>query len=164
MPSLQSDQPLVTSVLDRLLDDDPTATREPMMARHQVLREMKQTLRRDLENLLNTRRRPASWPQHLTELERSLVNYGIPDITGLDVSTGEGREDLRRVIESVLREFEPRFKSVHVEMVQPADRSERTLRFRIDGVVYAEPALEEVVFDSSLEPVTGEVQVQGISR
>jgi hypothetical protein len=24
--------------------------------------------------------------------------------------------------------------------------------------------LEEVVFDSSLEPVTGEVQVQGISR
>lgn len=164
MPSIPSEQPLVPSVLDRLLDDEPAVTREPMKARHQVLREMKLCLRRDLENLLNTRRRSTPWPPHLSELERSLLNYGIPDITGLDLTTGDGREELRQVIETVLRQFDPRFKSVSVEMIEPADRSDRTLRFRIDAVVYAEPAFEEVVFDSSLEPATGEIEVKGIAR
>jgi type VI secretion system protein ImpF len=129
-----------------------------------VLREMKQSLRRDMENLLNTRRRAEPWPPHLLELDRSLVNYGIPDITGLDLSTRDGRERLRQTIETVLREFDPRFKSVHVELIDPEDRSERTLRFRIDAVVYAEPAFEEVVFDSALEPATGEIEVKGIAR
>lgn len=164
MSSIGSDQPLVPSVLDRLLDDEPTVTREPMKARHQVLREMKLSLRRDVENLLNTRRRATAWPGHLSELERSLLNYGIPDIAGLDLTTGEGRELLRQIIETELREFDPRFKSVRVEMIEPADRSERTLRFRIDAVVYAEPAFEEVVFDSSLEPATGEIEVKGTAR
>ena len=164
MASMSSDQPLVPSVLDRLLDDEPTVTREPMKARHQVLREMKQSIRRDLENLLNTRRRATPWPSHLSELERSLLNYGIPDVTGLELTTGEGREQLRQVIETELREFDPRFKSVSVEMIEPADRSDRTLRFRIDAVVYAEPAFEEVVFDSSLKPATGQIEVKGIAR
>ncbi len=164
MPSIPSDQPLVPSLLDRLLDDEPAATREPMKARHQVLREMKYSLRRDVENLLNTRRRAMLWPPHLSELERSLLNYGIPDITGLELTTSDGREQLRQVIETVLRQFDPRFKSVSVEMIEPTDRADRTLRFRISAVVYAEPAFEEVVFDSSLEPATGEIEVKGTAR
>ena len=68
------------------------------------------------------------------------------------------------MIETELREFDPRFKSVSVEMIEPADRSDRTLRFRIDAVVYAEPAFEEVVFDSSLKPATGQIEVKGIAR
>jgi len=103
-------------------------------------------------------------PSQLTELERSLVNYGIPDITGLDVNSSDAREQLRRVIETALRDFDPRFKSVRVEMLPPAERSERTLRFRIDAVVHAAPAFEEIVFDSSWEPVTGEIEVKGAAR
>jgi type VI secretion system protein ImpF len=164
MPPIPSEQPLVPSLLDRLLDDDPAQTREPIKARHQVLREMKLSLRRDVENLLNTRRRVGSRPPSLTELERSLVNYGIPDITGLDVNSHDAREQLRRVIETALRDFDPRFKSVRVEMLPPAERSERTLRFRIDAVVYAAPAFEEIVFDSSWEPATGEIEIKGAAR
>jgi len=164
MASLASDQPLVPSVLDRLLDDEPGVAREPLRARHQVLREMKHSLRRDLENLLNTRQRATRWPPHCRELEHSLLNYGIPDVTGLDLTTGEGREQLRQLIETELRELDPRFKSVSVHLLEPADRSDRTLRFRIDAVVYAEPALEEVVFDSALKPATGEIEVKGMAR
>ncbi len=164
MGSPASDQPLVPSVLDRLLDDEPGLTREPLKARHQVLREMKQSLRRDLENLLNTRRRATWWPPHWSELEHSLLTYGIPDVTGLDLTTGDGREQLRQLIETELRQFDPRFKSVSVALLEPLDRSDRTLRFRIDAVVYAEPAFEEVVFDSSLQPATGEIDVKGSAR
>jgi len=48
MPRISPDQPLLPSVLDRLLDDDPGVSRDPPRSRHQVLRELKQSVRRDL--------------------------------------------------------------------------------------------------------------------
>ena len=56
------------------------------------MREVKQSLQRDLENLLNTRRRATGWPADLTELVLSLANYGIPDIAGADLGSAENRE------------------------------------------------------------------------
>jgi predicted component of type VI protein secretion system len=45
---------LVTvSVLDRLLDDEPGVTHEPVPTRSQSLRMLKSSLRRDIEWLLN---------------------------------------------------------------------------------------------------------------
>src|SRR5262245_39896065 len=117
MAKIRAEQPLVPSVLDRLLDDDPGVKREPGMSRHQVLRELKQSVRRDLENLLNTRRRCGDWPDDLTELGRSLVSYGIPDFTGAGVSTTAQREDFRALLESILRTCEPRFKTVQVQLL-----------------------------------------------
>jgi type VI secretion system protein ImpF len=148
-------------VLDRLLDESPEVTRETPKSRNQVLRELKQSVRRDLENLLNTRWSPSVWPENYTELERSLVNYGIPDITSQHLASGEGRELLRRIIETAIRRYEPRFKRVHVEMLDNAEPLDRTLRFRIDALMHAEPAPEPVVFDSALEPSTGNVEVRG---
>jgi len=164
MSRVLSDQPLVPSVLDRLLDENPGATREPVKSRTQILREMKQSVRRDLENLLNTRCRCKTWPANLTELRVSLVNYGIPDITGTNLSTDRDRERFRRTMEEVIRDFEPRFKSVRVEILDNAEPMDRTLRFRIDALMHAEPAPEPVVFDSSLEPSTGNVEVRGGKR
>ena len=54
---VRDDQPLVPSVFDRLLDDEPDNSRETAASRRQVLRELKQSVGRDLENLLNTRQR-----------------------------------------------------------------------------------------------------------
>ena len=69
-------------MLDRLLDHEPDVRREAPRSRNQVLRELKQSVRRDLENLLNTRVRCIPLPPELKELKQSLVNYGIPDLTG----------------------------------------------------------------------------------
>jgi type VI secretion system protein ImpF len=79
MKRISSDQPLLPSILDRLLDDDPAIQTEPPTGRAQRLRELKQSVRRDLEWLLNTRPRGllggGKWP----ELSRSILNYGLPD-------------------------------------------------------------------------------------
>jgi type VI secretion system protein ImpF len=116
-------------------------------------------VRRDLENLLNTRWRCVAWPPNLEELDLSLVNYGIPDFTGANMATATNREELRKIIQQVLEKFEPRFKSVRVELVQPGERADRQLNFRIDAVLYAEPAPEPVVFDSQLEPASANFKV-----
>jgi len=152
------------SLLDRLLDDNPGVQQEAPITPQQSLRNLHQSVRRDLEALLNTRRRCVVYPSRMKELDKSLVNYGIPDFTGTSLSSPESRADLVRIIESVIKRYEPRFKSVRVTLLDNVEPLDRTLRFRIDAVVYAEPAPEIVVFDSSLEPVTGNVEVKEIQN
>ena len=164
MSKIRRDQPLVPSILDRLLDEEPDISREPAKSRAQVLREMKSSVRRDLENLLNTRWRCSHWPPSLEELAVSLVNYGIPDFTGGNLGSASDRNELRRIIETTIRRFEPRFKTVRVELLENSEPLDRTLRLRIDALLHAEPAPEPVMFDSALEPATGNFEVKGADR
>lgn len=161
MPPIDRDQQLTPSLLDRLLDDEPGNQREAVKQRHQVLREMKLSVRRDLENLLNTRWRCVSWPPNLEELETSLVNYGIPDFTGIRFASANTQDELRSILEAVIRRFEPRFSKVRVELITNADSLDRTLRFRIDAMLHAEPVVEPVVFDTMLKTSTGDFEVVG---
>src|SRR5262249_15396249 len=148
MAKVSGEQLLLPSVLDRLLDDDPEVSRETSKSRNQVLRELKQSVRRDLESLLNTRRRALPRPPELEELDRSLVSYGLPDFTGMSMTSQEEREGSRHSVETVIRTFEPRFQTVKVHLLESSnDPLSRTLRFRIDALLYAYPAPEVVVFD-----------------
>lgn len=162
--SPKPDQPLMPSILDRLIDDEPAQQHELQKSRTQVLRELKWSVQRDLQNLLNTRWRCSSFPPTLEELERSLVNYGIPDFTGANLGSTEHREEFRRLVETIIRHYEPRFKSVSVQLVDSAQSQDRTLRFRIEALLWAEPAPEPVTFDSMLEPVSGNFELKGQSR
>src|SRR4051812_21448523 len=116
MPPIRPDQPLVPSVLDRLLDDDPEVTTEPAKNRAQLLRELKLSVRRDIEALLNTRRRNLTPPPGLKELADSLLTYGIPDFSGTGPTSAKDREAFCRVLEGIIRENEPRLVSVAVEL------------------------------------------------
>lgn len=160
----KSNQPLLPSLIDRLIDDDPTVSREVPRSNLQVLRDLKQAVRRDLENLLNTRCRPMNWPEELTELESSLVNYGIPDFTGSNLRAAEDPDILFRAIEAAISNFEPRLSLVRVEPVANSDRLDRALRFRIDAVLRVEPVEEKVLFNSVLETASGAYQIEGEAR
>jgi len=157
----RTDTPLLPSVLDRLIDDAPEAARDPLRSDAQVLKAIVQSVRRDLEQLLNCRRRFQPWPRQLRELQKSSVGYGLPDVTGKDLASTSGREEFRRSVEQVIRTFEPRFQSVDVQILSNADEIDRTLRFRVDAVLRAEPVPIEVIFDSQLEPSTGSFNVKG---
>jgi type VI secretion system protein ImpF len=161
MPGIADGQQLLPSVLDRLLDDEPGLSREPPRARNQVLRDVKRAVQRDLENLLNTRRRCLPRPPGLAELEHSLLNYGLPDFAGVSLASPEAREEFRAILEAIIREWEPRFQTVRVALLAPAEPMDRTLRLRIDALLYAEPAPEPVVFDSAVEPGTGSFKIGG---
>src|SRR5437588_591122 len=152
MAKIRADQPLVPSVLDRLLDHEPGVSQEAPRNRNQVLRDLKQSLRRDLEDLLNTRRRNLTWPANLKELEQSLVNYGIPDITAAQMGSTKDRQEFCRLLQTVILKNEPRLKTCKVKMLDNTEPLDRTLRFRIDALMHADPAPEPVVFDSSLQP------------
>ena len=71
------------SLLDRLVDHDPRSSSEAPLTWAESVRQLKASLRHDLEWLLNTRRIPSPAPESLEELQRSLYHFGFPDITSL---------------------------------------------------------------------------------
>ncbi len=160
MTRASSDPAVVTSVLDRLLDDDPKSTVEPARPTRPVLRDLEAAIRRDLRWLVRTRRRVISWPREYEELDASVLNYGVPDMTGTSLASQEARGEFVRSIEGVIRRFDKRFKSVSVVTGKEGEPLDRNLRVRIQGVLFAEPAPESVTFDSSVEPDTNSLEIR----
>ncbi|GAA4427590.1 type VI secretion system baseplate subunit TssE [Bremerella cremea] len=148
----EEDQPLMPSVFDRLIDYEPFNARETPRSQTQTMREIRESVMRDLENLLNTRWRCMSWPPEKGTLDGSLVNYGIPDFSSIDLSSEMDLESLREAIEFAIRTYETRFVSVEVELSPKLKKEDRLLQFVIRAELYATPAPEPIVFDSTLEP------------
>jgi type VI secretion system protein ImpF len=146
---------LVTqSLLDRLMaaEDWPTT-------RAQSLRYFKDALKRDLEWLLNTRQPPLDEISDYPMAATSVINYGLPDITALGLSSASDHRRLRLAIEACLRNYEPRLSNVHVTL-EGGDIADRRLRFHIEGMMKLDPAPEEISFDTVLELSSGEYKVK----
>jgi type VI secretion system protein ImpF len=147
-------------LLDRLLDADPGAPEPPPPSAAAALEMLHAAVRRDLEAVLNARRRRRPLPRHLDELAVSPVNYGIPDATSGAYAVPERRAALAREVEATIRRFEPRLMEVHVELVGGEDELSRALRLKVHAVLRADPVPEPVSFETTLEPVSRDVVVQ----
>jgi type VI secretion system protein ImpF len=147
-------------LLDRLIDDAPDQTRDPALSAADTMLALRNSVRRDLEALLNARRRWRSWPAYMTQLATSPIGYGIPDFASGAFGDAQRREELRLEIEATIRRFEPRFLSVRVHLLEAQDRLDAMLRLRIEAVMHAEPAPESVTFDTLVDPITDDVMVR----
>ena len=158
------DDVLVPSLLDRLLDDDPTVQNEPPWRQTTIIRNIRESVRRDLRTLLNSHHWLEHIPSSLKELETSLVNYGLPDSHSLELREGRPAVRLSRLIEEAVRNFEPRLQGVRVTPVEGdtlmVDGS-RTLRFNIEAVLVVEPLREPVFLTSELNLSRGDFEVEG---
>lgn len=157
MSRIRKNQPLVPSILDRLLDFDPSNKKEDSLDPSQRIKQMRASVRRDLEDLLNTRVPLVDCPADLPELKCSVMNYGIPDLGAMRMGSSDQKDVIRKSIEDAIRTFETRFQEVSVVAVKSV--TEGTLRFRIEGTLYAEPAPEPVEFESQCVAPLGEFRV-----
>ena len=155
------DLAVTISILDRLIDQNPGAASDPPANRSQSVRQLKASLRRDLEWLLNTRRNPEEAPEAYRELFRSLYNYGLPDITSIGLNSPRERQRLMRLIEQTIEIFEPRLTGTRVRAIEDASSGPRILRFQIEALLKMDPAPEQILFDTVLQLNTGEYQVKG---
>lgn len=146
------------SVLDRLIDNEPEVSTEVPLDDNQALRIIQAAVRRDLENLLNTRYRCVAWPPELKELDDSLINYGIPDFTASGLNAAQDSDILIKAIRLSISLFEPRLTDLRIERVQD-DYVDRTFRFSIEGTLLIEDKTLRVRFNSSLESETGQFAI-----
>jgi type VI secretion system protein ImpF len=155
-----AEQKLVLSVLDRMLDDEPKTAAEARETPSRNLARLKESVKRDLEWLLNAKRLMAELPADLRQVGQSLLTYGLPDFTTSSLSSSHDQARLLRAIEETIERFEPRLAQVKV-VLEPAREFDRTVRFRIDALLKVEPEPEPVTFDSVLQLSTKAFVVQG---
>lgn len=146
-------------LLDRLMDADPGTPRDPPASPAMALEILRAAVRRDMEALLNARRR--RWPLPVTtpELPHSPLGYGIPDATSGSYAMPERREELAREVERVIRRFEPRLLSVRVVLRESGNELDRTLRLKVDAVLRTDPIPEPISFETVIEAVSHDVRV-----
>lgn len=147
-------------LLDRLIDADPDQkdAEKPITAAA-ALQTLRESVCKDLEELLNTRRRWRSWDPGYNELNQSLAGYGLPDFATGMLSDPRRRDELRRLIETCIRRFEPRIASLTVTLLENADKLSPTLRLRVEALLKADPAPEPIAFDTLVELDTKNVTV-----
>jgi type VI secretion system protein ImpF len=148
------------SILDRLIDDDPETSAEPIPTRTQSVRQLKDGLRRDLEWLLNTRRIAVPPDESLKEVNRSVHVYGLPDFTHYALNSQKDQGKLVRFLQSTVKIFEPRLANVRIVPLETEPGATRTMRFRIEGMLVMDPAPEHVSFDTVLELTSGGYEVR----
>ncbi|MFK5914305.1 MAG: type VI secretion system baseplate subunit TssE [Woeseiaceae bacterium] len=160
MARIDKKKKLRPSILDRLFDDEPDNQHDVDHGQHQKLKQLRSSVRRDLESLMNARFRIMKPSDEFVQLENSLLNYGLPDLATVNITDIDKRKEFIVKMEKILRGFEPRFKEVKVSYLDNKNNTDRTLRFRIDATLYADPSPEVVVFDSILEPVTRSISIE----
>ncbi len=140
-------QGIQASVLDRLIDNEPGVSNEPVRQRSYTIAQIKASVVRDLENLLNTRRSILPVPAEYREVNNSLFVYGLGDFTAKNPRNPSVKQQLRSDIEKTISRFERRLKNVTVR-IEAEDKNERNIRFRINGMLVADPVTEPVTFDT----------------
>ncbi|MEL0603104.1 type VI secretion system baseplate subunit TssE [Pseudoalteromonas undina] len=149
---IEHKQQLQASILDRLIDDEPDFQDAPSRTEGITISELRKSVRRDIEALLNARIQWHTWPTQYSELSTSCLSYGLPDFSSMSVSSHEGRALLCETVKNTILKFEPRFLEVEVFTDEEVPVN-RVLNLRINALLYADPEPEFISFDSEVEPV-----------
>ncbi|HMD75779.1 MAG TPA: type VI secretion system baseplate subunit TssE [Terracidiphilus sp.] len=154
MARTKSEIPITQSLIDRLVDVEQWP--ETRAASISMFRE---SIKRDLEWLLNTRQPVIPELESYPATAASVLNFGLPDIHSFDGSAGKEQNALTVALEKCIRTFEPRINQPHVYLTR-SDQLTRSLKFHIEGQVFYENMNEEIKFDTVLELISGEYEVK----
>lgn len=141
------------TLFEKLFDDQPRYISEINPLRRWNIDELKGSVARDLEALLNTR---SSFSKSLDDyplVRRSVLNFGILDFVGLSTANPEHCDRICREIEQTIADHDPRLSQIKVEMEMDSDHV-GSLLFTIRAVLVVYPINEMISFDAVLQPST----------
>ena len=154
MARTKSEILITQSLIDRLVDVEQWP--ETRAASISMYRE---SIKRDLEWLLNTRQPVIPELESYPATAASVLNFGLPDIHSFDGSAGKEQNALTVALEKCIRTFEPRITQPRVYLTR-TDLLSRSLKFHIEGQIVYENMDEEIKFDTVLELISGEYEVK----
>jgi len=154
MAELAPRERLQPSLLDRLSDDEPGKTVEPRERRVLSLRTLREGVLRDLAWLLNTTNLLSVSSidgAKLPHLANSVINFGVPDISGNTVASLHIGQ-LERGIRQAIWDFEPRLIRSTVTVRAAASQVEHNkLIFEIEADLWAQPYPERLYLKTELD-------------
>jgi type VI secretion system protein ImpF len=162
MAELTTQERLQPSLLDRLADDEPTKKEESREKRVISATRLRDCVARDISWLLNCvnlgiDEQLADYP----DVARSVVNFGIPDLTG-SALTGIDAKVLQRQLKEAILAFEPRLTPSTLRVTVNADpkRMDRqSLTFNIESEMWAQPIPLNLYLKTEVDLETGKFNV-----
>ena len=149
--------PMERPLLDRLFDADPENPVDAPASAAESQAQLRRSVHRDVEALLNARRPWRSVPDSHGPLRLSPLGYGLPDFAAGAFNDRRQRELLRKEVEDTIRRFEPRLADVQVQLVGEANMLRTTLQLRIQALLRVRPAPEPILFDTIIDTTTADV-------
>ena len=144
-------------LFERLADAEPWSPEEEAQPfRVLDVRALKESVRRELARLLNTRRHRR--PDREGGGEMTVLDYGLPDFSSLSAASGDDQNRLAAAIAAAVAAFEPRLRDVRVR-AERADREERALVLRVEATLAVGLVAEPVSFPVLVRTKTGEAEV-----
>lgn len=151
---------LQPALLDRLCDDEPENRKETLQFSVVSKGRLKRMVLRDLSWLLNTtaHHTDAQLDDH-PEVKRSVINYGIPVLSGKNFSSVDWNE-LERGIQEAVEFFEPRIlpETLKVTAIRPSDSlgHHNLVQFELRGELWSIPFPIELLIRSELDLESGQ--------
>ncbi len=162
MAELRNQDQLHSSLLDRLVDDEPDKKTEPKDKRGISQAKLRESVLRDLNWLFNASN--LSTVQDLDsypEVANSVLNYGMPDFTGHTIS-GVDVPEIERLLRQVICNFEPRIlrRTIRIRLnVDEQQMNHNAMSFDIEGELWAHPVPLHVYLKTELDLDVGEIKV-----
>lgn len=162
MPETFERDRLQPSLLDRLIDEEPTKRVESRDRRVISLEKLRECVIRDLGWLLNTGNLAST--SDLTdapEVSSSVLNFGIPELAGLSLS-GLDQIVIEQSLRQAILDFEPRIlrNTVKVRLIVEEEGMNRNaMTFDIEGQLWSHPIPLQLYLKTELDLETGSVTV-----
>ena len=159
---------LQPALLDRLRDDDPTHTQESAENRVLSRNRLREAVLRDLSWLFNSAQLGSSESlEGYPEAQRSVLNYGLPVISGQTISSIDPVV-LETQVRQAIIDHEPRIlpPTLRVEALLSDSQigQHNQISFRITGQLWAQPVPLELMLHTDIDLETGRVDVRELPR
>ena len=168
MPDLRApEDQLQPALLDRLTDEEPDKKLELRVQRVISKRRMREAVLRDLAWLFNTTRLDTDMdPATLPYARRSVINFGLPALSGKTASSVDVAE-LERGIRQAILDYEPRILpgSLHVHALEIGRfEQHNVIGVEISGQLWSQPIPIDLLVRTEIDLETGQVQIADVSQ
>jgi type VI secretion system protein ImpF len=158
---------LQPALLDRLTDEEPDKTQEPLESRVVSKSRLRQSVLRDLAWLFNaTRLEAVTDLATMPAVRRSVVNFGLPALSGRTASSLDVT-DLARAVREAIITYEPRILPATLNIRTLVDAGtldhHNVIGVEIRGELWAQPVPLEFLVRTEFDLETGNVQVSDLA-
>jgi type VI secretion system protein ImpF len=162
MAELLSSERLQPSLLDRLTDDAPSEQQESREQRVLSVKRLRNGVLRDLGWLLNAvcLDSEESYWQGLDFAEHSVINFGILDLSGHNLSPSD-IPSVERKIRQAIQDFEPRIlpHTLKLKVIATDEFNHNAMNFDIEGDLWMQPVPLRLYLKTQVDLETGAVEI-----
>lgn len=163
MPELTPQERLQPALLDRLTDEEPERQQEPRERRVMTKSRLRQAVLRDLAWLFNCTRLESTIDlSGLSEVRRSVINFGLPALSGRAASSMDVTA-LERAIRQAILDYEPRILPNTLQvtaLLEPRSLDHHNvIGVEIRSELWAQPVPLELLVRTEIDLETGTVQI-----